>query len=169
MTVNMLDRGVSRRRFLRALAALGAGATGASVLAGCGASGAPEGSEVEPGEAIAAKSDVENNSAVSYTNAQTGEPEVLMRLPDGEFIAYSAICTHQGCTVSYRPQSHELVCPCHGGAYDPAQGARVVAGPLPGGADRVQRGRDLQGLGRSVAGCWTPGDPPTDESRGSSR
>jgi cytochrome b6-f complex iron-sulfur subunit len=44
-------------------------------------------------------------------------------------VAYSAVCTHQGCTVAY--QGGELACPCHGSVFDPANGAAVVAGPAP--------------------------------------
>jgi rieske iron-sulfur protein len=47
-------------------------------------------------------------------------------------VAFSAICTHAGCLVSgWRPQEARLFCPCHGSVYDPAAGARVVAGPAP--------------------------------------
>jgi Rieske Fe-S protein len=88
--------------------------------------------EATPGQAdIAAVSDVAPNSAVSYTNAENGLPEVLVRLPNGRFVAYSAVCSHQGCTVAYRPQIRKLVCPCHGGVYDPARGGVVVSGPPP--------------------------------------
>jgi Rieske Fe-S protein len=42
-------------------------------------------------------------------------------------VAYSAVCTHQGCTVAY--QDGQLACPCHGSIFDPANGAAVVSGP----------------------------------------
>jgi rieske iron-sulfur protein len=46
------------------------------------------------------------------------------------YAAYSAVCTHAGCTVSQR-EGDILVCPCHSGRYDPLSGARVVGGPPP--------------------------------------
>ncbi len=136
-------------------AVFGAGSVGASVLAGCGGGGqagtAPGGSggagsggpEIAPGEEIAAEGDVEPGSAVPYTDAGTGQPAVLVRLEDGEFVAYSAVCTHQGCTVAYR--DGKLACPCHGGVFDPARGAAVVSGPpprpLPPAKIRVKKGK----------------------------
>lgn len=47
-------------------------------------------------------------------------------------VAFSAICTHAGCLVSeWKPIQRNLLCPCHGSVYDPADGGRVVAGPAP--------------------------------------
>jgi len=60
--------------------------------------------------------------------ASNGEPAMLFRTKTGVF-AYSLICTHQGCTVS--PRGKKLVCPCHGAAFDPYNGAKVTAGPAP--------------------------------------
>lgn len=133
-------RRVSRKRFIRTGVVLGVGTVGIPLLAGCGdgrASRSPEAPaspyspdrEVAPGEAIASEEEVEPDSAVLYANTETGQPEVLVRLPDGEFVAYSAVCTHQGCTVAYRRQMQKLACPCHGGVFDPAEGAAVVSGP----------------------------------------
>lgn len=59
-----------------------------------------------------------------------GLPAILFRTKNGVF-AYSEICTHQGCTVSYSAPDKALICPCHGGIYDPFNNAAVVAGPPP--------------------------------------
>lgn len=60
--------------------------------------------------------------------AVDGQPAILFRTKNGVF-AYSEICTHQGCTVSYSAPDKTLVCPCHSGMYDPFNGAAVIAGP----------------------------------------
>jgi Rieske Fe-S protein len=70
-------------------------------------------------------------SAFPFSNAETGEPAVLVRTEGGELFAYSAVCTHQRCIVAYQPESEKLVCPCHGSVFDPANGAEVEAGPAP--------------------------------------
>lgn len=59
-----------------------------------------------------------------------GQPAIVFRTKNGVF-AYTEICTHQGCTVSYSPPDKALVCPCHGAVYDPFNGAAVIAGPAP--------------------------------------
>ncbi|HEX7405834.1 MAG TPA: Rieske 2Fe-2S domain-containing protein [Candidatus Nanopelagicaceae bacterium] len=59
-----------------------------------------------------------------------GQPAIVFRTKNGVF-AYSEICTHQGCTVSYSAPDKVLFCPCHGGAYDPFNHAQVVGGPPP--------------------------------------
>jgi nitrite reductase/ring-hydroxylating ferredoxin subunit len=77
------------------------------------------------GTAIVSESEVAPGSAFKFKDS--GNPAVLVHLDSGDFVAYSAVCTHQGCTVAY--QGGELACPCHGSVFDPANGAAVVAGP----------------------------------------
>ena len=79
------------------------------------------------GKAIASESQVAPGSA--FTFKDSGNPAVLVHLDNGDFVAYSAVCTHQGCTVAYK--GGKLACPCHGSVFDPAKGAEVVAGPAP--------------------------------------
>jgi rieske iron-sulfur protein len=52
-------------------------------------------------------------------------------------VAYSAVCTHLGCTVNEKLNRDNLIlCPCHGSIYDPSNHAAVRRGPsnrpLPG-------------------------------------
>jgi thiosulfate dehydrogenase [quinone] large subunit len=138
------ERRISRRRFIRLGAIVGLGSAGASIAAACGAGGGSQGREapttagsvaggpeVGEGEAIVAESELARGSAFSFTSAVTGEPAVLVRTQGGELFAYSAVCTHQRCTVAYREDTQKLVCPCHGSVFDPADGAKVEAGPAP--------------------------------------
>jgi Rieske Fe-S protein len=47
-------------------------------------------------------------------------------------VAYSAVCTHQGCPVSmWQAQAKTLFCACHATQFDPRDRARVVDGPAP--------------------------------------
>ena len=123
-----MGRRMSRQRFIRLGTAVGLGAVGVAGSAGCGGSGG--GREVARGRVIAKESDLAPGSASAFTDAATGRPCVLVRLKSGEFVAYSAECTHQGCTVSYRAKGQGyLGCPCHGSVFDPVRGGQVVSGP----------------------------------------
>jgi Rieske Fe-S protein len=52
-------------------------------------------------------------------------------------VAYSAICTHLGCTVRFSEEPMEqapfphIHCPCHGAMFDPQRGGTVLGGPAP--------------------------------------
>jgi thiosulfate dehydrogenase [quinone] large subunit len=94
------------------------------------------------------------NTAGQYTDPISGDPALLVHLPNGRFVAYDAVCTHAGCTVEYDPTQHELVCPCHGAVYDPAQGAQVLAGPAPQPLATLQVTIDTRGnaFAKGVAG-----------------
>jgi Rieske Fe-S protein len=52
---------------------------------------------------------------------------VLTRDAAGDVHGFSAVCPHQGCTVS-DVQGGRIDCPCHGSRFDAATGA-VVRGP----------------------------------------
>ena len=52
----------------------------------------------------------------------------MIRESDGSIKAFSAVCTHAGCTVGY--EGGTIVCPCHGGEYS-AETGEVIAGPPP--------------------------------------
>ena len=57
--------------------------------------------------------------------------ETRKRSADG-VVAYSGVCTHQGCPVNmWSTDLKDFVCSCHGSTYDPRNGAEVVAGPAP--------------------------------------
>jgi Rieske Fe-S protein len=77
------------------------------------------------GQAIARTSEVAPGSALKFKDS--GQPAVLVHLQSGDFVAYSAVCTHQRCTVAYR--NGQLACPCHGSVFDAENGAEVVNGP----------------------------------------
>lgn len=58
-----------------------------------------------------------------------GAPIIIARPTTGKVVAFSAICTHQGCTVALAAAaSTELDCPCHASKFNALTGA-VVQGP----------------------------------------
>ena len=58
-----------------------------------------------------------------------GQPGLLIRSADGNYRAFSAVCTHLGCTVQFKPGEKSIWCACHNGRYD-LEG-RNVSGPPP--------------------------------------
>lgn len=136
---------VNRRTVLVA----GAATAGAAALAACGSgssqpdvagSGAYGGSAATPsgdgtsptsgataGATLLATSDVPVGGSAAATDA-AGNDLVVAQPKAGEFVAFSAVCTHMGCTVA--PDGKLLRCPCHGSVYDAFTGA-VVSGPAP--------------------------------------
>ena len=75
-------------------------------------------------KAIVKLDDVPIGGAVA---AQAPSGAVIVAQPaEGRVVAFSAICTHQGCKVA--PAGVTLNCPCHGSKFDAMTG-RVLNGP----------------------------------------
>ena len=101
-----------------------------SETAGPSPSPSPSGSSSDSGsgsgstKAIVKLDDVPIGGAVA---AQAPSGAVIVAQPaEGRVVAFSAICTHQGCKVA--PAGVTLNCPCHGSKFDAMTG-RVLNGP----------------------------------------
>ena len=77
------------------------------------------------------------DSPVAFTYPDENSPAVLVRLrgaaiggigPGDTIVAYSILCTHKGCPVSYRPERKMMICPCHWSSFDPAKAGQMVIG-----------------------------------------
>jgi Rieske Fe-S protein len=71
-------------------------------------------------------------------------PALLVRLASGEYKSMSAVCTHLGCTVQYRPEKKQVWCACHNGCYD--VNGKNVSGPPPRALDAYDvevRGQEI--------------------------
>jgi rieske iron-sulfur protein len=89
----------------------------------------------------------DNLIMVCHLDAAKLAPPTFLEWTVESLVAYSAICTHLGCATNFsQPQTQardkesdkteavilpQLLCPCHGGVYDPHRGALVQAGPVP--------------------------------------
>ena len=81
-----------------------------------------------PGKQIIRLAKVPVGGTFKFTHSDQGVPAIGFRTKTGVY-AYSTICTHQGCAVTYKSSSKKLVCPCHGASFDPARDGKVVTGP----------------------------------------
>lgn len=98
----------NRRLFLLGSATTFAGA----FLAACGS---------EPSEEVA-KTQVPVGSAVILDRFIIAQPTA------GNFVAYSAVCPHQGSKITQVLDDGSVRCPAHGSVFDVASG-KVLSGP----------------------------------------
>jgi Rieske Fe-S protein len=82
------------------------------------------------GQLLANATNIPLDQSLTFNDPAVG-PVLLIHLDNGQFVAYSSICTHAGCQVQFDPSSKDIVCPCHGAVYDPANNAQVLGGPAP--------------------------------------
>jgi Rieske Fe-S protein len=91
------------------------------------ADGPGDGPGEGPGEGtvLGDVADVPVGSGMIYT----AEKVVVTQPAQGEYRAFSAVCTHVGCILN-KIANGTIDCPCHGSEFTIATGA-VVAGPAP--------------------------------------
>ena len=70
-------------------------------------------------------------------------PRVIVLQSNDELLAFSAKCTHEGCTVTYQPGQSVIWCPCHDGRFD--LHGRVLSGPPPQPLPRYAVNRQADG------------------------
>lgn len=101
----------------------GAGVVGAAALAGCASGNEVKSAQDLKGKEIAKAADVPVGGGKIY-----GDEKVVVTQPtQGTFKAFTAVCTHQGCTVGSVKQGL-INCPCHGSDFKITDGS-VVKGP----------------------------------------
>ncbi|HEY0903578.1 MAG TPA: Rieske (2Fe-2S) protein [Marmoricola sp.] len=103
----------------------GSDATGAADPTTAGSPGAPSSSGAPQG--AIPTSDIPVGGGKIYRD----EGVVVTQPTAGQFKAFSATCTHQGCTVS-TVSDGTIGCPCHGSKYSIEDGS-VQGGPAPKG------------------------------------
>jgi nitrite reductase/ring-hydroxylating ferredoxin subunit len=140
----MTDLGPSRRNVITGLAAAG---LAAPILAACGSSG-DSGATGTTGSGQAPASPTPTAGAGGSGGSGGGgggiptseipvgggkifaNQQIVVTQPKaGEFKAFSAICTHQGCPVT-QISGGSIDCPCHGSQFSIQDGS-VQGGPAP--------------------------------------
>ena len=109
---------LSRRTMLRGAAVGGAALP---LLAACGSgsgSKAAESSGQAGGGATVAAADVPVGGGTILADAKI----VVTQPEKGTFKAFTAVCTHQGCTVT-KVLGGKIVCPCHGSTFSITDGS----------------------------------------------
>ena len=129
----------SRRSVVGGIVGLG---VGAPLLAACGSdsqgavSGSGKSSSPSPSGALGPTSDVPVGGGKIYT----AEKVVVTQPTKGQFKAFSAVCTHQGCVVA-KIEGKDIDCTCHGSKFSITDGS-VVSGPAKAPLDEVHVSTD---------------------------
>jgi Rieske Fe-S protein len=116
---------LTRRGMIRGVAA---GGLALPLLAACGDDGddAAAPSTPSPTESVTvAVADV----PVGGGTILADDLVVVTQPAEGEFKAFTATCTHQGCPVN-EIKDGEIICPCHASHYSIEDGS-VISGPAP--------------------------------------
>jgi arsenite oxidase small subunit len=134
------SRTFSRRELLVA----GAGGAAAVAAAGAGVEVAEAAPTAYPALRVTSLARLKPNRPVSFNYPLQAQPNVLIDMgqqvpggvgPKSSIVAYSLLCQHMGCPVSYQASTRELVCPCHQTRYDPERLGSIIQGlamtPLP--------------------------------------
>ena len=124
-----LRQPVSRRVFLQSLLKGGAFALfGATLYPVLRYLAPPRGTESSVSSVVAAKvGELASNAAKIFRFGN--RPGILVRTPQDELKAFSAVCTHLNCTVQYDDEASVIWCACHNGKYD--LNGQVISGPPP--------------------------------------
>ncbi len=105
-----------------------------------------------PKTRVANSNDVPVGESLLFEYPHKDRPAVLIHLPNGQFAAYDAICTHLGCQVHFdktvvagwESKPEQTFCSCHGGVFDPSTGD-VLSGPPPRPLPKIKLEIDGQG------------------------
>ncbi|WP_419993049.1 Rieske (2Fe-2S) protein [Streptomyces boninensis] len=84
------------------------------------------------GKQLGSAADVPVGGGMVFKDAKV----VITQPEEGKFMGFSAVCTHQGCTVG-EVADGTINCPCHGSKYAIADGS-VKNGPATKPLDKVQ-------------------------------
>jgi cytochrome b6-f complex iron-sulfur subunit len=120
----------TRRRFLRWLGGLTVVSTAAMVLTPIVGFLIPSsGGRAAAGGKTLVGTTADIPAGAGVVVAMGSKPAIVVNTEQG-VKAFSAICTHLGCVVSWNDMIGAIQCPCHDGRFNPTTGA-VVSGPPP--------------------------------------
>ena len=137
-------RRLTRRRFIQSTGAAGVGAAASGVIPARVAAAETAAYPVKP---IVALDELAPGTAVAFTYPDDRSPALLLRMPeevlegvgpDASIVAFSSLCTHKGCPVSYRPEHRLLICPCHWSTFDPEKAGSLVIGQASQALPRIE-------------------------------
>lgn len=130
---------VSRRRLLIGVGAVAATAAGAAGVVAAQGHGYPR-------VRVAPLATIGSGTTTAFDYPLPGQSSLLLDLgekvpggigPRSSIVAFSLLCQHMGCPVSWVADESRFVCPCHQSAYDPSRAGTVIQGVAQRGMPRV--------------------------------
>jgi arsenite oxidase small subunit len=118
---------LGRRQFLRGGATAAAGAAAATVVPVQPARATPRARVDYPSNRLANVKDLKTNSPMDIAYPDGDSPGILLKLgksvdggagPDGDIVAYSVMCPHNGFILAYDAKDKSLNCPGHYSRFD---------------------------------------------------
>ena len=100
-----------------------------------------------PNKAIAKAKSLPKNKAVHFNYPDELSPCAVICMgkpvpggvgPNKDIVAYSTLCTHMGCPVSYDPSSRDFKCPCHFSVFDSEKKGQMVTGQATENLPRIR-------------------------------
>ncbi|MFN3612495.1 arsenate reductase (azurin) small subunit [Tepidimonas sp.] len=141
---------LSRRIFLKASGGSAAAAAGTLLAAGTAqaqTAGATTGTTLNyPKAAVGKAGSMPVNQVVNFSYPDSSSPCVALRMgspvpggvgPNKDIVAYSSLCTHMGCPVTYDGGTKTFKCGCHFSIFDPENGGQMVCGQATEDLPRV--------------------------------
>lgn len=131
------------RRFFLKSGGAAAAAVGAAVIpirsANAATPAAPLGGTTlpYPKKAVGTAKSMPVNEVVNFAYPDASSPCYAIRMgapvhggvgPNGDIVAYSAMCTHMGCPVAYDGGTKVFKCGCHFSMFDPEDHGQMVCG-----------------------------------------
>jgi arsenite oxidase small subunit len=137
----------SRREFLKFTSGVAVGAASLPTTAEA-APAADPGSAVLPykEKMVGKAASLGVNQTVSFTFPDASSPCVLLKMgtpvlggvgPSQDIVAYSTMCTHMGCAVSYDSSMRVFKCPCHFSIFDAEKAGQMVCGQATENLPRI--------------------------------
>lgn len=137
-----MTKKLSRRNFIKASGVLAAGA-GIAVSAPGGMAEAQESAPINvalpyPEVDLSVESEsLAVGAPQSFNYPDADSPCMMFKMgqpvpggvgPDGDIVAYSIMCTHQGCPLNWDPETSTLKCPCHFSMFDAELSGKLIMG-----------------------------------------
>jgi arsenite oxidase small subunit len=135
---------LSRRIFLKSSssgAAVAVGGASAVLLPGQAQAAAPAVSTSTtlnyPKRGVGKAAGLPINQAVAFSYPDASSPCAAIRMgsavpggvgPNKDIVAYSTMCTHMGCPVTYDAGTKTFKCPCHFSIFDSENSGQMVCG-----------------------------------------